>query len=147
MECRQCGGSMTAQNKTIQGKPTTVFECDQANGECLNARGYPNSIFQKNGGAPQRAPARNGASGISEEVVEFRIVRQHSQEMALRLAALNGVAFKTPEELDKLRKLISWFQHDATNMPKAAAKPAPKPEPEPEPETQPQVEAPSDDIF
>jgi hypothetical protein len=144
---------MTAVNKTIQGKPTTVFECDQANGECLNAKGYPNSIFQKNGGAPQRAPARNGASngaarsGVSEDVVEFRIVRQHSQEMALRLAAINGVAFKTPEELDKLRKLISWFQHDATNMPKAAAKIAPKPEPEPEPEPQPQVEAPSDDIF
>ncbi len=142
---------MTAQNKTIQGKPTTVFECDQANGECLNARGYPNSIFQKNGGAPQRAPARNGASngaarsgGISDDVKEFRIVRQHSQEMALRKCAIEGAM---PKTADELRKLIDWFQHDATNMPKAAAKPAPAPEPEPEPEPQPQVDAPSDDIF
>lgn len=52
----------------------------------------------------------NRGGGMSPEQ-QKAIVRQHSQEMALRYAAIKGADFKLD---DDFRKVISWFQEDAT---------------------------------
>lgn len=66
MNCKQCGGSMTAQQKQWNGQPRTVFECNQDNGECLNERGYPTSMWPRsnnNGGGARRGPAPQQRGG------------------------------------------------------------------------------------
>jgi len=135
MDCKQCGGSMSASMKNIRGQQKRVFECNQDNGECLNERGYPNSFISKfaangNGGGNGNG-ARNGgrAKGGYDADSIARITRAHAQEMALRYAGAKNMSDITP---DALRLLINWFQNDVMTQGKAKAKPAPEPEPEPD---------------
>jgi hypothetical protein len=58
-----------------------------------------------------------GGSKMSPER-ERSIIRQHSQEMALRCAALQ-IGGKPVLTFGELKKLIDWFEHDATNTPVA----------------------------
>lgn len=139
MDCKQCGGSMSASMKNIRGQQKRVFECNQDNGECLNERGYPNSFISKYAANGNGGNARGGSNGFkgrggTDADTVRRITRAHAQEMALRYATLKGMTSITP---DALRSLISWFQNDVATGGKAKAKPAPEPEPEPEPEPQP----------
>lgn len=113
MNCPKCQGTMSSKVITYQGKPKSIFECDQANGECLNDKGYPNSVWPK-GGAKSSAPTRSAPkSSNGNDDRSNRIERQHSQEMAIRYAAYSGLKLKT----DELRSLIDWFQRDIGRLP------------------------------
>ena len=95
--------------------------------------GYDIAIEPQNG-APQAqaAPQRAGNGGGSDDRSN-RIERQHSQEMAIRYAALKKL---DALDTDGLRTLIDWFQRDVGRMPAAPqAKADLPPEPEsPEPD-------------
>ncbi len=69
------------------------------------------------------APIRNGNDDRSN-----RIERQHSQEMAIRYAALKGL---TTIDSNDLRTLIDWFQRDIGHVPASKA-PPPTPQPQPD---------------
>lgn len=88
--------------------------------------GYDIAIEPQNG-APraQVAPQRAAATGWSDDRGN-RIERQHSQEMAIRYAALKGLKDITPHDMVAL---IDWFARDVGRMP---APPSAKPEPAPE---------------
>jgi len=47
--CEVCGGPTKSKRVETKYGQKTVFECLQSNGECLNAKGYPNSQFAKKG--------------------------------------------------------------------------------------------------
>ncbi len=108
--CPQCSGSMSPK-QTPKGQ---VFECNQDNGQCLNAKGYPNSVWPKRGtaqNAPPQAQAARGnvARSNGSDDRSNRIERQHSQEMAIRFFTLRG---HTGVSTDELKTLIDWFQRD-----------------------------------
>ncbi len=117
MTCPQCSGSMSPK-QTPKGQ---VFECNQDNGTCLNAKGYPNSVWPKRGSAPAQAPAPttkfHGGSyvGGSDDRSQ-RIERQHSQEMAIRwitlLTTLGVMPTEDASTPKKLRETIDFFQRD-----------------------------------
>lgn len=59
---------------------------------------------------------RNGGTAPMDPAREARIVRQHSQEMALRYAAMRAAQGKLPEDFNLARDLtpiIDWFAKDA----------------------------------
>jgi hypothetical protein len=59
-----------------------------------------------------------------------KIMRQHSQEMALRwFAIMGGIPGEVSEYTKKLRAMIDWFQRDIEYAPKAV-EPAPEPDQE-----------------
>jgi hypothetical protein len=106
-------------SKTIQykGQPKQIFECYQANGECLNDKGYPNSVWPK-GGSKSSAPTRSAPkSGNGNDDRSNRIERQHSQEMALRYLVMQGGLPKDSVHAAKLREMIDWFQRDIGRLP------------------------------
>jgi hypothetical protein len=47
--CPSCGGTTFAKEITYKGKPKTIFECNQDKGECLNGKGFPNSVWSNKG--------------------------------------------------------------------------------------------------
>lgn len=63
--------------------------------------------------AAERASGHPGASTGYPDERSHRIERQHSQEMAVRYAALKGL---TAIEPDQFRLLIDWFQRDIANI-------------------------------
>ncbi len=136
--CPKCGGSMSPK-QTPKGQ---VFECDQVNGECLNAKGYPNSVWPKTGGrspAQQAAPQRAGMTkeGYWERKEERdieasqRMNRSHAQEMAIRtvdILVVNGMCSTAEEMKAKLKELTDYYQRDSWRT--ASATTATQPEPE-----------------
>ncbi len=125
--------------KTPKGQ---VFECDQANGECLNYKGYPNSVWPKRDtpqSAPPQAQAPRQQAGTMSKDDYWRnkdqrdidaiprMTRSHSQEMAIRTVALlmtNGL-ISTAEEM---KELTDYYQRDVGRT--ASATTATQPEPE-----------------
>jgi hypothetical protein len=69
-----------------------------------------------------------GGNGETQDVRQNSIIRQHSQEMALRYMAIQveaqGSAEKGMPDTETLRKLIDWFQRDARRTPVAPVKQA-----------------------
>jgi hypothetical protein len=83
--------------------------------------------------APQRA---NG--GTSSDDRSNRIERQHSQEMAIRYAALKQLKDITPHDMVAL---IDWFARDVGRMPAPPQAKAAVPQPEMDEEMMPQGDA------
>jgi hypothetical protein len=85
----------------------------------------------------------NGATGTGEtpDARQNSIVRQHSQEMAMRyLAAKIAAGPSQMPDNEQLRALIDWFQRDASRVavdPAKKAVPATEPTLEPEREPEP----------
>ncbi len=139
MNCPQCSGSMSPK-QTPKGQ---VFECNQDNGTCLNAKGYPNSVWPKRGAtqnAPQSTPAftQRTASGGGSDDRSNRIERQHSQHMAILtvgVLASNGM-ISTPEEMKaKLKELTDYYQRDVGRTATATTT------------TQPEADPASEEVF
>lgn len=130
MNCKACGGTTTAQTKVIKGRPTILYECNQDNGTCLNARGYPTSTFATGNGAraPQRsappvAPTPANGSDLSKWQTCLNCAARVNS-MKTTATAKEVIAFATELFLAPVPKLAP------------VAKPAPKPAPEPEPEAE-----------
>ncbi len=120
-----------------------VFECNQDNGQCLNAKGYPNSVWPKRGTAqsapPQAQAARVDAGSVGgSDDRSNRIERQHSQHMAILtvgVLASNGM-ISTPEEMKaKLKELTDYYQRDVGRTATATTT------------TQPEADPASEEVF
>jgi hypothetical protein len=113
MNCPKCNGEMwdNRQKKTNPKAPD--YKCKDV--ECDGLIWPPKKVEQK-------------FSGRNDD----QIIRQHSQEMALRYFEAKAKKDFTPEELIKL---INFFEKDAKGAVKVKEpEPIPEPEPTPEPE-------------
>jgi hypothetical protein len=96
----------------------------------------------------KKTPAGGFRPGGRSPEDSKQIVRQHSQEMALRYCALKGAK----PDMGELRKVIDWFQRDAEEgwKPKPALPPAPpqyaSDVPNDFPVPQPEATVPTEDI-
>jgi hypothetical protein len=125
---------MTAKQVNTSRGPGTVWECNQDNGDCLNDKGYPTSVWpQRRGVAPAQRRQRPGASTTAppaqrnnNDERSNRIERQHSQAMALKYCELSQI---DPSDTKKLVELISWFQRDIGRSPAKPQPAAAAPEP------------------
>jgi hypothetical protein len=87
------------------------------------------TVQQSSGNAPQTRPNGGGYEDRGN-----RIERQHSQEMAIRYAALKGLKDITPKDMVAL---IDWFARDVSRTP---APPKIKAKPEPQEDEAPQID-------
>lgn len=118
MDCPKCGGPMWDNRESKKNPKQPDFKCkdkDNCDGVIWPPRGNNRSSTASR---PASAPQRNSSDDRSS-----RIERQHSQEMALRYAALkNMVDINTTA----LRELIDWFQRDVGHVPSASTRPEPE---------------------
>ena len=139
MICPQCEGTMLSKAVNTAKGQATVWECNQDNGECLNDKGYPTSVWPKSGrrqgAAPSPAlrPAAARPQNNGNDARSNRIERQHSQSVALKYCEIAQI---DPSDTKKLVGIIDWFQRDVGRMPSTPPQPqtaaAPKPaEPQP----------------
>lgn len=43
--CPACGGTTKAKSVSVKGRDVRIHECNQDNGDCLNEKGFPTSVW------------------------------------------------------------------------------------------------------
>jgi hypothetical protein len=147
--CPKCGAQVYDNTENKRNPKAPDYKCSDK--DCDYVKWPPRGGSRRNATPPpQRRSAapppsqRNGNDDRSN-----RIERQHSQEMALRLAAIDNTAVITDGKFDmkKLKWFIDWFQRDVAKLPlNAPIQRQPEPEPEPEPGYEPTGHPEDDEI-
>jgi hypothetical protein len=137
--CPKCGAQVYDNTENKRNPKAPDYKCSDKDCDYVvwPPRGGGN---RRSAPPPQRsAPSPSQRNGNDDR--SNRIERQHSQEMALRLASIDNTTIITDGKTDlkKLKWFIDWFQKDVSKLPAQSA-PPPQREPEPEPEPEPDPE-------
>lgn len=103
MNCPTCGGEMYDNRQNKKNPKAPDFKCKDTN--CVDAKGFVTAVWEK---TPTHPVQKNGRN-------EGQIVRQHSQEMAIRYLT----AQRKPFTLEDVYEKTNWFVSDVegTEMP------------------------------